>query len=372
VQRVLEVNLSSSWSWRRSAWFLTMRGSTVVSLLIAGLIIQTFSCPRICSAQISPSSAGGGPKDSLPQQVPSGVDNDPVRSPDDETSLQHSDDGKFTLRRDVEEVILNATVVDSHGRRNESLHKENFRVTEDGVVQTIADFEHQDLPISLAILVDNSGSMGTKRQAVNASAIELVNASNREDETVIVNFADEAYQDTGLTSSMSELQQGLSHIGSRGGTALYDALIVSADYLKTAAKHSKQVILIITDGEDNASGNSLEEAVQRIQDLQGPVVYSIGLLFDDTGSRGEVHKAKRALQRLSDETGGTAYFPKKLAQVDEIAKEVAGDIRSQYTIGYHSAKPASQGGYRTVHVDANLKGTERLTVKTRSGYFAKK
>ena len=155
-----------------------MRGSTVFSLLIAALVIQTLPCAQICSAQISPSSAGRGPKDTLPQQVPSGVNNDSVRSPDDQTSLQRSDDGKFTLRRDVEEVILNATVVDSHERRIESLHKENFRVTEDGVVQTIADFEHQDLPISLAILVDNSGSMGTKRQAVNVSAIDLVNASN--------------------------------------------------------------------------------------------------------------------------------------------------------------------------------------------------
>jgi hypothetical protein len=89
-----------------------MQGSTVFSLLIAALIIQTLSCARICSAQISPSAAGGGPKDTLPQQVPSGVDNDPVRSPDDETSLQRNDDGKFTLRRDVEEVILNA-----HGSR---------------------------------------------------------------------------------------------------------------------------------------------------------------------------------------------------------------------------------------------------------------
>ncbi len=311
------------------------------------------------------------------QQAPLGVDADPVRSPDDEaparrSDVARSDNGKFTLRRDVEEVILNATVVDSHGRRIESLQKENFRVTEDGAVQTIADFEHQDLPISLAILIDNSGSMGPKRQAVNAAAIDLVNASNPEDETVIVNFADEAYQDTDLTSSISKLQDGLSQIGSRGGTALYDAIIVSADYLKEAAKRTKQVILIITDGEDNASGNTLEEAVRRVQDLQGPVVYSIGLLFDDTAGGGEVHKAKRALQRLSDETGGTAYFPKKLAQVHEVAKEVAADIRSQYTIGYHSAKPASQSGYRTVHVDANAKGMARLMVKTRGGYFAKR
>jgi VWFA-related protein len=136
------------------------------------------------------------------------------------------------------------------------------------------------------------------------------------------------------------------------------------------AKKAKEVLLIITDGEDNASGTNLEETVRRIQDLQGPVVYSIGLLFDEGGSGGrESRRARRALQSLSDETGGLAFFPKNLGQVDEIAAEVARDIRNQYTIGYHSTKPASQGGYRTVHVDAHAKGYNRLTVRTRPGYF---
>jgi len=129
------------------------------------------------------------------------------------------------------------------------------------------------------------------------------------------------------------------------------------------------VILIITDGEDNASGATLEETVRRIQNLQGPVVYSIGLLFDDSGGGREGRRAKRALQLLSDETGGVAYFPKSLSQVDDLAHEVATDIRSQYTIGYHSSKPASQGGYRTIHVEAKAKGFGKLTVRTRSGYF---
>jgi Ca-activated chloride channel homolog len=358
------------------ALVLTMRGSNFFSILVVGLVIQTFLYARVSSAQISSTPADSKPRDNPPQDSPPRVDIDPVRSPDDKavtepSDVPRNDKGHFTLRRDVEEVILNATVVDSHGRTMEGLQKENFRVTEDGAVQSIADFEHQDLPISLAILVDNSGSMGAKRLAVNTAAVDLVNASNPEDETVIVNFADEAYQDTDLTSNVDELRDGLSRIGSRGGTALYDAVIVSADYLKKAATRPKQVILIITDGQDNASGNTLEETVRRIQELQGPVVYSIGLLFDDSGGGSEVRNAKRALTRLSDETGGTAYFPKKLAQVDEVAKAVAADIRSQYTIGYHSAKPVTQGGYRTVHVDAYAKGMNRLTVKTRSGYFAK-
>jgi VWFA-related protein len=285
--------------------------------------------------------------------------------------LTRSDNGQFTLQRDVEEVVLPMTVVDDHGRQVDNLQKENFKVMEDGVPQTIASFQHQDIPISLAILVDNSGSMRTKRQAVNEAALDLVKASNPQDETVIVNFADEAYQDTDLTSSIAKLQEGLSHIESKGGTALYDAVIAAADYLSKNAKHPKQVILIITDGEDNASGSTLEETVRRIQNLQGPVVYSIGLLFDDSGGGREAHRAKRALDLLSQETGGMAYFPKSLSQTDELAHEVASDIRTQYTVSYHSTKPSSQGGYRTVKVEAKAKGMGKLFVRTRSGYFPK-
>ncbi len=280
--------------------------------------------------------------------------------------------GQFTLTRNVDEVVLNATVLDEHQRLVMDLQKDNFRVFEDGVPQAIAAFQHQDIPVSLGILVDNSGSMRTKRQAVNQSAVDLVRASNPQDETFVVNFADEAYIDQDFTSDLNKLREGLGHIDSKGGTALYDAVIASADYMAKNAKRAKEAILIITDGEDNASGTTLEETVRRIQDLQGPVVYSIGLLFDDAGGGGrEAHRAKRALQLLSDETGGLAFFPKNLNQVDEIAAEVARDIRNQYTIGYHSTKPASEGGYRTVHVDAKAKGYGRLTVRTRPGYFPK-
>jgi VWFA-related protein len=318
-----------------------------------------------------------------PQPAPSlTVDRDPVRSPDGEPTganpaitppggLTRGGSGQFTLQRDVEEVVLPATVIDDHGRMVDNLQKDNFKVYEDNVQQTIAAFQHQDIPISLAILIDNSGSMRTKRQAVNTAALDLVKASNPQDESMIVNFADEAYQDTDLTSNIKTLQEGLVNIDSKGGTALYDAVIASADYLSKNAKRSKQVILIITDGEDNASGSTLEETVRRIQNLQGPVVYSIGLLFDDSGGGREARRAKRALDLLSYETGGVSYFPKSLAQVDDVAHEVASDIRGQYTISYHSTKPASAGGYRTIKLEAKAKGAGKLTVRTRSGYFPK-
>ena len=321
-------------------------------------------------------------------QKPLTVDRDPVLSPDpadnvpgpevqppsvtspsgESNKLTKGDHG-YTLRRDVEEVVLNATVLDDHNKLVMNLTKPDFTVSEDGVPQNIISFLHEDIPVSMGILVDNSGSMRDKRQAVNSAALDLVKASNRDDEAFIVNFSDEAYIDQDFTSDIGKLRDGLAHIDSKGGTALYDAVVASADQLAKGAKRPKQVLLVITDGEDNASVMSLEQTIQRIQALQGPVVYSIGLLFKGDDSGREARRAKRALQMLSSETGGVAFFPKGLNEVDEIAAEVARDIRSQYTIGYHSTKPASLGGYRLVKVEAHASGYGKLIVRTRTGYY---
>ena len=321
-------------------------------------------------------------------QKPLTVDRDPVVSPDPADNLPgpeiqppavstgsgESDkltkgDHGYTLRRDVEEVVLNVTVLDDHNKLVMNLTKPDFSVAEDGVPQTIVSFQHDDIPVSMGILVDNSGSMRDKRQAVNSAALDLVKASNKDDEAFIVNFSDEAYIDQDFTSDLGKLREGLSHIDSKGGTALYDAVVASADQLAKGAKRPKQVLLVITDGEDNASVMSLEQTIQRIQALQGPVVYSIGLLFKDEGGGREARRAKRALQLLSSETGGVAFFPKSMDEVDEIAAEVARDIRSQYTIGYHSTKPSSLGGYRIIKVEVHAQGYGKLIARTRTGYY---
>ncbi len=185
----------------------------------------------------------------------------------------------------------------------------------------------------------------------------------------MVNFSDEAYIDQDFTSNIPKLRDGLSHIDSKGGTALYDAIMASADYLTKNSKRPKQVLLVITDGEDNASSTTLEETVRRIQDLQGPIIYSIGLLYDDTGGGREARRAKRALEMLANETGGISFFPKNLNQVDEIAEEVARDIREQYTIGYHSTKPISQGASAPSTWMSHAKGYGKLVVRTKTGYY---
>jgi Ca-activated chloride channel homolog len=320
-------------------------------------------------------------------QRPLTVDRDPVLSPDPGDNLPGAEiqppsagsgskpdamakgDHGYTLRRDVEEVVLNVTVLDDHNKLVMNLTKPDFAIAEDGVSQSIISFQHEDIPVSMGILVDNSGSMRDKRQAVNSAALDLVKASNKDDEAFVVNFSDEAYIDQDFTSDLGKLRDGLAHIDSKGGTALYDAVVASADQLAKGAKRPKQVLLVITDGEDNASVMSLEQTIQRIQALQGPVVYSIGLLFKDEGGGREARRAKRALQLLSSETGGVAFFPKTIDEVDEIAAEVARDIRSQYTIGYHSTKPASLGGYRLVKVEAHAQGYGKLIVRTRTGYY---
>ena len=299
------------------------------------------------------------------------MDRDPVRSPDGEapapTALRKVGEG-YVLHTEVDEVVLNCTVLDG-ARLASDLKKENFEVFEDGVKQTLISFQHFDLPVSIALVVDNSGSMGRKRPSVNKSALDLIQASNPQDEAFVVNFSDEAIIDQDFTSDVNKLREGLSHIEARGGTALYDAVAASADKLASDAKRPKQVLILITDGEDNASTNNLEQTIRRVRQLSGPVIYSIGLLFGDEMSREEVKNARKALKMLSDETGGMAFFPKNIEQIDEIAAEVAQDIRSQYTLGYHSTKPTTEAGFRSVQVVSKGKGHGKLTVRTRTGYF---
>jgi VWFA-related protein len=319
-----------------------------------------------------------------PPAPPLTVDRDPVPSPDPDPAaganqqtapegpdgpLSKGPGGKYTLRQDAYEVRLNATVLDSSGRSVLDLNKDAFHVYEDGVPQTIASFRHEDLPVSLGILIDSSGSMYDKRAAVNQASLDLIKLSNPKDEAFLVDFSFEPYIDQDFTSDPEKLRQGLSYIKSSGGTDLYDALVESADYLAKNAKNPKQVLLVVTDGEDNASTATLEDAIRRIQDLDGPTIYCVGLLFGSDTDKAEAKHARNVLKALAEQTGGLPYFPRNLKEVDPIAAEVAQDIRTQYTIAYHSTKSPSLGGYRQIHVEAKEKGYGRLEVRTRTGYF---
>src|SRR6202142_120194 len=235
--------------------------------------------------------------------------------------------GGFVFHSDVQEVLLHATVIDDKQRMVTNLDKNAFSVFEDGKPQVIKSFRHEDIPISLGIVIDNSGSMREKRAKVNKAALNLVRASNPQDEVFVVNFSDEFFLDQPFTSKVSLLQAALEKYETRGGTALYDAVVASADELKRHGKLQKKILFVVTDGEDDASRESLEQAVRRLQEENGPTVYTIGLLSDERQRR-----AKRARQTMSERTGGIAFLPKTLAEVDDISRTVAHDIRSQYTL----------------------------------------
>ena len=320
----------------------------------------------------------------LPEvQPPLDVDRDPIPSPDiapppaaseqapplPGTSVQKGNNGMYIYRTNVDEVLLDVTVINEKGETVNDLTQKNFRVWENGVPQTINSVEHEDSPVSMGILVDNSGSMRDKRAAVNAAAFKFLRDSNPADETFVVNFNDHAYLDQGLTTSLTALDRGLSRFDSKGYTALYDAVAASADELSHHGKRRNQVLLIITDGADDASRLTLQQAIRRVQNLGGPVVYAIGLTYED--DRRDAEKARSDLQALADQTGGVAYFPRSLQDVGAIADQVARDIREQYVVDYHSSDPFSNGGYRTVHVEASGHGHGRLYVRTKRGYYAK-
>ncbi|MGA7382003.1 MAG: VWA domain-containing protein [Terriglobales bacterium] len=274
------------------------------------------------------------------------------------------DNGIFVFKKDVEEVAVHATVVDDRSHMVMNLPKTAFTVLENGHPQTMTSFRQEDIPVSMCIVIDNSGSMREKREQVNKAALNLVRASNPHDEVCVVNFNDEYYLDQPFTNKLPLLKEALEKVEARGGTALYDAIVATSNEMKAHARLQKKVLFVVTDGEDNASRETLEETVRNLQQENGPSVYAIGLLGEERARR-----ARRALETVAQATGGIAFLPKTLAEVDQISSAVAHDIRSQYTIGYKPTTPKSAGGYRTIKIEAHAKGYKKLVVRTRSGYY---
>jgi VWFA-related protein len=266
---------------------------------------------------------------------------------------------------DTRLVILPAVVQDRAGHLVTNLGQDAFQVYENNRRQAIKVFKREDVPVSLGLLIDSSGSMRDKRDKVESAAITLVKDSNPQDEVFIVNFNDEAYLDQDFTSDIKQMQKGLDKIDSRGGTAMRDAIRMSMDHLKEKGSRDKRVLLVVTDGDDNTSNVTLENLVHQVQESD-TIIYAIGLLSEE--ERREAKRAKRALDTLVEASGGLAFYPKNVSEVEKIAHEVARDLRNQYTIGYTPSNNALDGSYRTVKVIAT--GPGRPVVRTRSGYYA--
>jgi len=283
---------------------------------------------------------------------------------------------QHAIRAEVELVVLHVTVADPGGQLVSGLAQGNFKVFEDKVEQKISYFSSRDIPVTMGLVIDNSGSMREKRDQVNAAALAFVRTSNPADEAFVVNFNDEYYLDTegDFTNDPKNLSDALSRIDTRGSTALYDALIGSLGHLKKGHK-DKRVLLLVTDGDDDASSNTLENTM-KIAEQSDAAIYAIGVFSDDDRQHDKrmVRHSTRVLTELAEATGGAAYFPANLSQVTPICEQVAQEIRSQYSIGYYPANTAKDGTFRAVQVQLvePPKGHGKLSVRTRSGYYAPK
>lgn len=278
-------------------------------------------------------------------------------------------DSGTVFRADTRVVDLHATVVDKNGHLLTNLPERAFTVYENGMQQQIRKFQREDVPVSMGLIVDNSGSMRDKRAKVEAAALALVKDSNPQDEVFVVNFNDEPFLDLphgeDFTSNIKDMEEALTRIDSRGGTAMRDAIRVSIDHLKEKAHRDKKVLVVVTDGNDNSSLISLEALVKASQQ-SGVLIYSVGLLSEE--EHREAKRAERALNALAEATGGEAFFPKEVSEVERIAHQVARDIRNQYSIVYAPSNQTMDGTFRQIKVTVKAPGGP--TVRTRSGYYA--
>ena len=284
---------------------------------------------------------------------------------------QQGKEKDYRIRTDVNLVVLHASVLDQRGKFVSDLKAENFRVLEDRTEQRLALFKREDIPVTVGLVIDNSGSMRDKREKVNTAALTFVRTSNPEDETFIVNFNDDYFLDLDkdFTSDINEMKEALERIDSRGSTALYDAVIGSLDHLKKG-KRDKHVLLVVTDGEDNASRKNLEATVQEAQQSEA-VIYAIGLL--GTEKKRAQKNARRALTELAQATGGLAFFPESVEDAEAICSQIASDIRNQYTLAYYPTNMRKDGTFRSVQVEVMPpRGRGKLSVRTRSGYYAQR
>jgi len=281
--------------------------------------------------------------------------------------------GEYKINVDVNLVVLHATVLDKRDRMVNNLKEGDFKVYEDGVPQKLSVFSHADVPVTMGIVIDDSGSMREKRASVNAAALAFVKTSNPQDQVFVVNFNDVYYLDTpgDFASGIEDLRSALEKIDSRGGTALYDAVYASLDHLKLGNR-DKKVILVVTDGDDNASRYTFQELIAHAQ-KSNAVIYTIGLLGEEHSGLFKLHgsDAARKLKQMAEVTGGQAFMPRSLDEVESTCVGIAHDIRNQYTLGYYPTDAKKDGTYRKVRVEAST-GHDHLTVRTRAGYFAPK
>jgi Ca-activated chloride channel homolog len=283
----------------------------------------------------------------------------------------------FTIEVDVGLVMMYASVFNKSGKFVGGLKKDNFKLYEDGVEQNISSFSQEDVPITMGILLDLSGSMKDKLDQVKKAALAFLQANNPQDQVFLIGFNDEVELLQDFTSDIDEITDALDNTLALGGTALYDAIYLGIQKSHAGSK-AKKAVVVITDGEDRDSYYKLNELISKVQesDVQA---FSIGFLNEipDKGifgrfSKSIPQKAHDALLQIGEETGGKAFFPDRLTDIHAVVAEIAGELRNQYSISYSSSNAVRDGSFRRVKIELVGTNTTNNHLRYRRGYYAPK
>lgn len=273
----------------------------------------------------------------------------------------------YTFNVSVDEVVLHATVRDRAGTPVAGLGRENFQIYEDGALQKTKYFSHDDIPVEVGLIVDNSGSMGPKRREVIAAALAFAHSSNPQDQMFVVTFNEHVSfglpENTPFTDQVGQLEVALSRISANGETALYDAVAAGLEHLKKGNR-DKRVLIVISDGADNASKHTKAQ-ILAMAGRSDAIIYTIGL-FEE----GDPDQHFGVLKQFAKAAGGEAFLPESMKDVVPICERIAHDIRSQYTLAYVPTNRKQDGTYRAVQVKASAPGRGRVSVRTRTGYYS--
>ncbi len=262
-------------------------------------------------------------------------------------------------------VVLHATVTNDRGELVTTLDEHAFAVFENGKRQPITIFRRDDIPVSVGLLIDNSGSMRPLRAKVEAAALAFARASNPQDEMFVLNFADTPHLDVPMTGDLGVLEAGIARVDSIGGTAMRDAVAMGEAYLRDHARQDARVLLVVTDGNDNASTTTVDRIRQQAEQTE-TVIDAIGLFGGQDTSR--ANAGRHEIKELTARTGGAAYFPTSVEQIESVAVDLAHQIRHQYTIAYAPLNQALDGSYRSIRL--TVAGADHYKVRTRPGYRA--
>ena len=269
----------------------------------------------------------------------------------------------------TELVLVSTTVTDPYNRLVTGLEKENFQVLEDGVEQEVLKFSSEDVPVSIGVIFDMSGSMADKVNKARQSAIQFLRTSNPQDEFMLVSFNEHAELTSRFTSNVEDLQTRMMNTVARGRTALLDAVYLGLSQMR-GARNAKKALLIISDGGDNHSRYN-EHDIRNFVKEADVQVYAMGI-FDNPGyyKTDEEREGPSLLAELCDLTGGRVFKVESLDELPDIATKIGMELRNQYVLGYAPSNKITDGRWRKIKVKVHPpRGLPPLTVYSRTGYF---